>query len=70
MFAFVNMFQYNTTSQGCLLYVKRLLYAVMPCPLQLSPYYKPTHCDGTPTLSSWRQMNYQQNSAVLLKKIT
>ena len=40
------MFHCNTAPQGCLLYVKCLLYAVMPRPLKLSLYC--THCNTPP----------------------
>ena len=40
---FIHMFHCNTATQGCLLYVKRLLYAVMPRP---SLYC--THCNTPP----------------------
>ena len=43
---FIYMFHCNTAPQGCVLYVKRLLYAVMPRPLKLSLYC--THCNIPP----------------------
>ena len=41
---FIHMFHCNTATQWCLLYVKRLLYAVMPRP---SLYC--THCNIPPS---------------------